>query len=251
MKKPCRPEVWLHSSVNYYRPPSQIQRFMEIPPPIFEDGNLAEAEPALMDVLWADGWRHFGSHFFRYSMSLAEGGSLQRIMPLRIDLAKFRLTKSQRRLLRCNADLTVRIAPAIVDEGREAMFQRHKMRFTSNIPETLRDFMPEADPSVTPCECREIQVWEQDSLIAVSYLDLGREAASSVYAIFEPEAAGRSPGIFTLLQEIEFARAARRCFLYLGYATIEPSHYDYKKRFLGVQRFDWLGNWIPLTPGSN
>ena len=220
---------------------------MEFPPLIFEDGNLAEAGPALMDALWADGWRHFGARFFRYSLSLAEGGAVQRIMPLRIDLAKFRLSKSHRRILRHNADMTVRIAPATVDECREAMFQRHKTRFTSNIPDTLRDFMPEADPSVTPCECREIQVWEQDSLIAVSYLDLGREAASSVYAIFEPEAARRSPGIFTLLHEIEFARATGRRFLYLGYATYEPSHYDYKKRFIGVERFDWLGSWIALT----
>lgn len=221
---------------------------MEFPPLIFEEGNLPAAEPPLMDVLWANGWRHFGSRFFRYSVSVAEGGSWQRIIPLRIDLAEFQLSKSQRRVLRQGADLIVRIAPAIVDGLREAMFHRHKARFVSNVPETLRDFMPETAPSTTPCECREIQVWERDRLIAISYLDLGREAASSVYAIFEPDAARRSPGIFTLLQEIEFARAAGRRFLYLGYATIEPSHYDYKKRFHCLQRFDWLGNWLPLRP---
>ena len=220
---------------------------MEFPPLIFEEGQLAEVDPALMDSFWANGWRHFGSRFFRYSVSVSDDGSWQRILPLRIDLAEFRLSKSQRRLLRNNADLTVRIAPAIVDAQREAMFHRHKMRFTTNIPETLRDFMAESDPSTTPCECREIQVWERDQLIAVSYLDLGREAASSVYGIFEPDAARRSPGIFTLLQEIELARSTGRRFLYLGYATIEPSHYDYKKRFDSVQCFDWLGSWLRLT----
>ena len=220
---------------------------MEFPPLIFEEGNLAAADSALMDVLWANGWRHFGARFFRYSVSVAEDGTFQRILPLRIDLAEFRPSKSQRRIVRHNADLTVRIAPALVDAPREAMFQRHKTRFTSNIPETLRDFMPEAEPATTPCECREVQVWERDRLIAVSYLDLGREAASSVYGIFEPDAARRSPGIFTLLQEIEFARSTGRRFLYLGYATIEPGHYDYKKRFDRVQRFDWSGSWLPLT----
>ena len=223
---------------------------MEFPPLIVEEGQLATADPALMDVLWANGWRHFGARFFRYSVSVADDGLWQRILPLRIDLAEFRLSKSQRRILRNNADLTVRIAPAIVDEPREAMFQRHKTRFTSNIPETLRDFMPENDPSTTPCECREIQVWERDRLIAVSYLDLGQAAASSVYGIFEPDAARRSPGIFTLLKEIEFARSTGRRFLYLGYATLEPGHYDYKKRFHRAQRFDWSGSWLPLTPDS-
>lgn len=220
---------------------------MHFPPVIFEEGNLPRADAAQMDALWADGWRHFGSRFFRYSVSLSEDQTLQRILPLRIALADFRLSKIHRRLLRRNADLKVEIAPATVDERREAMFQRHKMRFTSDIPESLRNFMPETDASRTPCECREIQILEQDRLIALSYLDLGREAASSVYAIFEPDAAERSPGIFTLLHEIEFARTTGRRFLYLGYATVGPSHYDYKKRFRGVQWFDWQGNWVPLT----
>ena len=225
---------------------------MDSPPLIFEEGTLPAADGALMDALWADGWRHFGAHFFRYSLSFSLGELMQRIIPIRIDLTEFRPSKTHRRLLRRNADLQVQIAPAIVDERREAMFQRHKTRFTSNIPETLRNFMPESDPARTPCECREIQVWEKDRLIAVSYLDLGRDAASSVYAIFEPDAAQRSPGIFTLLQEIEFARSTGRRFLYLGYATVEPSHYDYKKKFLGAYRFDWQGNWAPLTssPGE-
>jgi arginine-tRNA-protein transferase len=89
-------------------------------------------------------------------------------------------------------------------------------------------------------------MWQGDRLLAVSYLDLGREAVSSVYAIFEPQAARRSPGIFTLLQEIEFARASGRRFLYPGYATVEPGHYDYKKQLQGLQWFDWRGHWHPL-----
>ena len=223
---------------------------MQTPPLILEQGELAAGEPALMDALWAQGWRHFGTRFFRYSVSLADDGTMQRVLPLRIDLATFRLSKTQRRLLRRNADLRVRIAPATVDAPREEIFQRHKTRFTSNIPETLRDFMASAEPARLPCECREIQVWEKDRLIAVSYLDLGAVAASSVYAIFEPEFAARSPGIFTLLHEIEFVRATGRRFLYLGYATIEPSHYDYKKRFAGVQCFDWQESWTPLAESA-
>ncbi len=220
---------------------------MECPPLIFEEGDLPATDAATMDALWADGWRHFGTRFFRYSVSLADGGTLQRVLPLRIDLADFYWSKTHRRLWRRNTDLKVQIAPATVDDRREAMFQRHKTRFTSSIPETLRTFMPETDAAGTPCECREIQIWEQDRLIALSYLDLGRDAASSVYAIFEPDAAQRSPGIFTLLHEIEFARSTGRRFLYLGYATVEPSHYDYKKRFHGVQSFDWRGSWMPLA----
>jgi arginine-tRNA-protein transferase len=219
---------------------------MELPPLIIEDVPVPAVSPELLDELLACGWRHFGRQFFRYSISLDDNGALQRIMPLRLDVADFQPSKSQRRVLRRNADVIVRLAPATVDEEREAMFQRHKTRFKSNIPDSLRDFLPETEPARVPCECREVQMWEGDRLLAVSYLDLGRESASSVYAIFEPDAARRSPGIFTLLQEIEFARASGRRFLYPGYATIEPGHYDYKKQFRGLHWFDWLGSWHPL-----
>jgi len=35
--------------------------------------TIRRASPAMMDKLWAEGWRHFGTHFFRYSSSLLEG----------------------------------------------------------------------------------------------------------------------------------------------------------------------------------
>jgi arginyl-tRNA--protein-N-Asp/Glu arginylyltransferase len=221
-------------------------REMELPPLIIEDVLRPAVSPEMLDELLAAGWRHFGCQFFRYSISIDENGALQRIMPLRLDLAEFQPSKSQRRVLRRNADLTVRVAPATVDEQREAMFQRHKARFKSNVPDSLRDFLPETETSCVPCECREVQMWEDDRLLAVSYLDVGREAVSSVYAMFEPEAARRSPGIFTLLQEIELARTLGRRFLYPGYATVEPGHYDYKKQFRALHWFDWQGNWHPL-----
>ena len=219
---------------------------MEIPPFIFEEAEFDSVTPQTLDALLAQGWRHFGRGFFRYSIKSDDGLSFQRVLPLRIDLAEFRLSKSQRRILRRNDDVTVHLGPATVDEGREQIFSRHKTRFKTFVPDTLTAFVPVKEPSEIPCDCREIQMWAGGELLAVSYIDIGHEAVSSVYAIFEPKAANRSPGIFTLLKEIEFARSTGRRFLYLGYATIEPSHYDYKKKFTGLQRYDWLGNWLPF-----
>jgi hypothetical protein len=34
---------------------------------------------------------------------------------------------------------------------------------------------------------------------------------------------------------------------YHGYGTEEPSHYDYKKRFAGLEFYDWKGNWRLLV----
>ena len=221
---------------------------MSFPPVIFEQDDLPHASPQEMDARWSRGWRHFGRDFFRYSLSLNEDGSWHRIMPLRLVLADFQPTSRHRRILKKNADLTVRIVPAVVDVEREALFLRHRERFTSNIPDSLRVFLPSPAPATEPCECCEFRLTDSSGqLLAVSYLDLGHESCSSVYAMFEPAAAARSLGICTFLHEIAYAQQTGRRYLYPGYATVEPSHYDYKKAFPALQSLDWrTGEWRPL-----
>ena len=218
-----------------------------LPPLIQEMQTLTSASPAMMDRLWSDGWRHFGREFFRYSMTLSETGSLQIIQPLRMEPAAFQASKSQRRVLRRNEDTDIRVVPAVVDAEREALFLRHRERFVSNIPESLRTFVPEVEPAHVPCECVSVEVRSAGRLIAVSYLDVGETAVSSVYAMFEPDEASRSLGTLTLLAEIQWAAARGRRWLYPGYATAQPSHYDYKKSFRPLQSYDWCGRWLPLT----
>jgi arginyl-tRNA--protein-N-Asp/Glu arginylyltransferase len=216
--------------------------------PELDDAFICDSVPAeFMDRLWEAGWRHFGRYFFRYSSQSDEQGATQTITPLRIDLASCSFTKSQRRVLSKNTDLHHDIVPATLDDELRAMFQRHKQRFTHNIPDSLETFLG-PDPATGPCECRMVRVFEGDRLIAASFFDMGQTAASSVYGLFEPEFAKRSIGIFTMLLEIQHCRDAGLRWLYPGYATHEPSAYDYKKQFRGTEWLDWSkGEWSPTT----
>lgn len=225
---------------------------MSFPPVIFEQDDLPQATPQEMDLRWSQGWRHFGRDFFRYSLSLNEDGSWHRILPLRMVLADFQTTARHRRILKKNADLRVEIGPALVDAEREALFLRHRGRFKSNIPDSLRVFLPSRDPASEPCECREVRLLDKGRLLAVSYLDLGADSCSSVYAMFEPEASARSLGICTFLHEIAYAQNTGRRYLYPGYATVEPSHYDYKKTFPALESYQWrTGTWQTLEREKN
>lgn len=197
-----------------------------------------------MDALWAQGWRHFGAEFFRYSLMEQDGG-FQTVVPLRVDLAQLTLSKSQRRVLRKNADVVTEFGPASLSDDVLAMFQRHKARFTENIPESLTSFLSH-EPATMPCECLELRCRLEGEVIAASFLDVGATAVSSVYGIFEPACASRSLGIFTMLTEMLWAREQGKRFAYPGYATHGPSHYDYKKQFAGLQGYDWTaGAWLP------
>lgn len=201
--------------------------------------------PEQMDVLLESGWRYFGTHFFRYNLGFYRD-DIRQVLPLRIRLSEFTPSKNQRRVLRTNDDLTVTVAPVNITEADHELFERHKQRFDHGVPETIYNFLS-GDPANSPCGANEIRVTRGDELLAVSYLGIGQQTTSGIYAMFEPAMSTRSLGIFTLLKEIEYSIEQGGEFYYLGYCYEGESFYDYKKRFRGTEFFDWNGNWNSFT----
>lgn len=202
--------------------------------------------PAQLDTLLEQGWRHFGTHFFRYSYAFY-GLDVRQVIPLRIRLKEFSLSKSQRRTLNRNSDLKTVIRPIKITPESESLFERHKQRFQSGLPDSIYDFVSHC-PDTEPCEAREAAVYDKNEmLVAVSYFDLGERSSSGIYAMFEPAESHRRLGIFTMLKDIEYAIKIGRKFYYQGYSYEGTSFYDYKKRFRGTEGFDWAGNWALLS----
>lgn len=201
--------------------------------------------PEQMDSLWANGWRHFGTHFFRYNVGLLID-DVRFVLPLRIRLKNFTFSKSQRRVLRRNQDLQVAIGPIVIDNATQDLFHRHKTRFSHGVPDSVFNFISR-QPESAPCESKELRVTKGGDLLAVSYFDIGVNSTSGIYAMFEPTITDRSLGIFTMLKEIEYSIETGREFYYQGYAYQGPSFYDYKKRFRGTEAFDWYDNWVATT----
>src|SRR5581483_4459775 len=198
-----------------------------------------------MDFLWEEGWRHFGVEFFRYSVAYHRG-SLFSVMPLRIALDRFQPSSSQKRVLARNRDARVIIRDTFIDKAKDELFYRHRERFTDNIPGSLYGFLS-SHPAEVPCRNREICVYLGDKLIAVSFLDIGSTATSGLYAMFDPPESKRSLGIFTILEAIRYSRELDCRYYYPGYAYREPSVYDYKKNFSGLEYLDWQAGWKPYS----
>lgn len=222
-----------------------MKRHSHPPAYINEYFHMDHVKPADMDALWANGWRHFGSYFFRYNITIM-GGQPQPIVALRTALAETRFSKSQRRTLRRNSDLTVKIQPVVVDEAKQELFDLHRERFDENIPPHIHTFLS-TEPDHVPCPCLEVGVYAADGrLLAVSFMDVGETAISSVYALFDPREAQRGLGIYTMLLEIQWAQAQGKTYYYTGYTTLTPSRYDYKKCFYGLYYYDFLTLWRPF-----
>jgi len=204
-----------------------------------------EASAEEMDRFWAEGWRHFGIFFFRYRTAV-HGKKTFTVLPLRLDVSRFALTRSLKRVVGINRDLTSLIQPASVDKVKKALFSKHRLRFKENVPTSLSNFLSPL-PATVPCRNLELCVYLGKKLTAVTFLDLGQTATSAVYAMFDPGEAKRSLGILMMLHSIQFTREQGYRYYYPGYAYREPFAYDYKKRFLGLEYLDWLTGWKPYV----
>jgi arginine-tRNA-protein transferase len=209
--------------------------------------NADTVTPRQLDMLLANGWRHFGTYFFRYSINFSPDLlQIREVIPLRIRLADLDLSRSQRRVLRRNADLKTLIEPLLISPDSEVLFESHRTRFKESVPETIYNFVsPNAGES--PCDSRQFRVFDGERLLSESYFDVGEASVSGAYAVFDPAETRRSLGIFTMLKEIGYSIEMGKEFYYLGYCYSSESIYDYKKRFAGTEGFDWDGNWFPFA----
>ncbi|MBT30291.1 MAG: arginine-tRNA-protein transferase [Thalassobius sp.] len=215
-------------------------------PLIFEELHIEYITPFDMDDMLAEGWRHFGTYFFRYNMNIYKG-QLCNVIPLRVDLEGFDFTKSQKKILRRNSNFTSKIQPIKITEEQKILFEHHKEKFTEGVPGSLNDFLSHSPDSV-PGKANELLVYDGDKLIAVSYFDIARSSISSIYGMFDLDYHKHSLGIYTMLLEIEFAKSMGLKYYYHGYCYDVSSFYDYKKRFNSMEYFDWQDHWHTYLP---
>jgi len=215
-------------------------------PLIFEELHIEFISPIDMDQMLAEGWRHFGTYFFRYNMNIYKG-QLCNVIPLRVCLENFSLTKSQRKILKKGSGFSHKIQPINITPEQNALFEVHKIRFDEGAPNSVHDFISK-EPSKVPGKAYELLVFDNEKLVAASYFDLGREAISSIYGMFDPDYGKFSLGIYTMLIEIEYAIKNRYIYYYHGYCYDVSSFYDYKKKFAASEFYDWNEAWHDYKP---
>jgi arginine-tRNA-protein transferase len=210
---------------------------------------LSEITPGQLDMVLSKGWRHFGQIFYFYQEAEKEEKgtpNVFQVRPLRIRLSQFKRSKSQRRTWNRNTDLAIKIRPYQRSDELDDLFHLHIERFTEDIPESLETFLGESK-APSPTDTRQFEVRLDGKLIACSFLDIGKTSVSSIYAMFHPAEHRRRLGIFTMLLELDWAQLNNIDLYYSGYTYLEPSHYDYKKSFHGLEFFDWQ-TWHPTPP---
>jgi arginyl-tRNA--protein-N-Asp/Glu arginylyltransferase len=164
--------------------------------------------------------------------------------PIRIPVAQFRPSKSQRRCIRRNSDLNVSIASPKITEEKFALYARYTEIWHGRNDATFDEL--ESFLYVSPVETLEFEYRDAGRLIAVGICDVCLDALSSVYFYFEPIEARRSLGTFGILREIEFAQQRRIRHYYLGYFVAACRSMSYKAFFRPNEILFGDGNWRDL-----
>jgi arginyl-tRNA--protein-N-Asp/Glu arginylyltransferase len=206
---------------------------------VFVDPQLS-LDPARYGALLDLGFRRSGSYVYRPAC-----GSCQECRPVRVPVAAFEPTRAQRRCLRRNADLGLRLGEDLDAEHyalyRRYLYARHPGGgMDPEDREAFRSFLSSAWGYTEILALRD----GAGRLLAGGVIDRVPQGVSAVYTYFEPGLPERGLGTFSILMEIERARALGVPYLYLGYWVPGSPKMDYKRKFRPLEVLGPTG-WRP------
>lgn len=204
-----------------------------------------------------DGWLHRGyrstGQCLYYSDFLrAEDDTLHGVIQTRLPLAGHEFKRKQRRLLRQNGDIfTVKVGPVrTLTPDFYAVNERYKTLHPDKTITTLWAYVDDGFGSqVLPTHA--VEVFHQGVLVAFSFFDPGLRHVYSKTGVYDPRFAHYSLGNYTLLLEIEWAKAQGLEYYHPGYYAPTWPVFNYKLR-LGPMEFKDCrdGAWKPM-PGND
>ena len=205
---------------------------------VFADPN------ALMDMhiysaLIAHGYRRSGEHIYTPHCEACHS-----CKPMRLAVAEFHASRSQRRNWQQNSSLTAELKTAsFVQEHYELytryLASRHQGGGMDNpTPESYMEFL-----TTDWCDTEFVEFRLHGELLGVAVVDVVKQGLSAVYTFFDPGQASRGLGTYAVLWQIEEARRRQLPYLYLGYWIEESEKMAYKARFRPHQIYSG-GVWL-------
>ncbi|HEX4085643.1 MAG TPA: arginyltransferase [Chthoniobacteraceae bacterium] len=203
--------------------------YLEGRPAMLDVRLLTDVSPQETEHLVERGWRRFGPEYFR---PICRGCAA--CISLRVPVAQFRFSKSQRRVVRkCDA-VKVEIANPRADAIRVALYRKwHTYREKAcGWQENPLDEEGYRRQFCFPHSCgREMTYWIDGRLAGVGLVDEMPQSISSTYFFFDPDFARLSLGVYSALCEISLAIQLRKDFVYFGYRVDGCKSLMYKGGF--------------------
>lgn len=201
--------------------------------------TLAESiDPGALEAMLDAGFRRSGRLLYQ---PICAG--CRECVPLRVPVASFRPSASQRRVLRRNADLGVARVLEVDDREHHDLYRRY-VRDWHGQPDDAADDAWREFLVRTPADTLHFDYRAPDGrLIAWGVCDRGVRVLSSVYFCFDPAESRRSLGTFGALREIAYAAQHGLSYYHLGYCVQGCPAMQYKAGFRPNQRLGTDAVW--------
>ena len=197
------------------------------------------------------GWRRFGHTLFRPQCLFC-----QACRSLRIDVERFRPSRSQRRASKaCESDIALRIGEPRVSRTRLELSGRfHALRagtrgWRDREDDPLSFFTAfVANPFPTEEWCYSLE----GELVGLGHVDALSVGLSAIYFVHDPAQHHRGLGTWNVLCLIDEARRRGLPHVYLGYWVADCLSLAYKARFHPHQVLGTDGRWtdVELSEGT-
>ena len=167
-------------------------------------------------------------------------------VPVRVPVADFTMTRSQRRAWSGHDDLESSIAGLRFRVEHYSLYLRYQARRHAGggMDQDSRDqyshFLLQSRVNTKLAEFRR-----DGKLVMASILDQLNDGLSSVYTFFDPDDAHASYGTYNILWQIEQCRTLGLPYLYLGYWIRDSQKMSYKARYRPIEGFI-EGGWRRL-----
>ena len=197
----------------------------------------------LNNALSQQGFRRSQNVLYRPSCSECSA-----CLSARINVAEFRPSRSQKRVVKRNGHLTRRATSPWATEDQFALFRRYlDSRHADGGMADMDVFEFAAMIEETPIRSRVVEYADAETgeLIAVSLTDVLEDGLSMVYSFYAPDLQAQSLGTYMILDHIDIAREAGLPYIYLGYWVPGSSKMGYKANFSGLEIYQ-KRQWEPI-----
>lgn len=204
-------------------------------------------EPHVYQMLMDSGFRRSGIIVYRPVCS-----PCRECIPLRVPVERFEISRSQRRVLKRNQDVTVEMGPPDLTPEKWELYSRYlRHQHDGTMSDSMEDLEEFLYSSATTTF--EMSYRVEGRLVAVGIIDIASGGLSSVYFFFDPGEGARSLGTFGALREIEECRLRGIPHWYVGYYVAGCRRMNYKVNFRPHEILTPEGAWaeVALTPGSS
>ena len=183
------------------------------------------------------GWRRFGKYYF---YPICNG--CNECKSLRIDVESFKPSKSQRKAIKRNKDTKVILQTPVVDDEHIELYNKyhhykhikdkwrtteiHGLEYRENFAEGAHDFG------------KEIAYYRDNKLVGVDLIDITNDGISAIYFYSDPDYGWHSLGVYSLIVQINLAKALGKKWIYLGYWVDGCKAFEYKTNFNPIEILD-------------